>query len=277
MDKTMSEGDRMQDEEIYALLDKAMNQDRLCVSEELIQKTLCRIKEESSTTVVPMRKTKKKLYHGMQYACVAAAAAVVLFVGSKVLDAGFFSAKKNAEYNIQEEITGRSGVNLLGDDSGDRETKDMAENRFNEADTSQKAPNAESVGCADEDEAVVTDGRSDSYMRAELVSLPSELQEVLKETGYAPVEAEAECWEYVQQKDDRRQEIVQALGQTESVPGILPDAGNYRYPLMCADGSTKTLWSEEPLTQIIRIDTEQGILWCLEGNGICIYLEPSDK
>lgn len=277
MDKTMSDGDRMQDEEIYALLDKAMNQDRLCVSEELIQKTLCRIKEESGTTVVPMRKTKKKLYHGMQYACVAAAAAVVLFVGSKVLDAGFFSAKKNTEYSVQEEITGRSDVNLFGDVSRSRETKDMAEGLFDEADTSQNAPTVESAGCAYENEDVATDSCSDSYVGAELVSLSSELQEVLKETGYVPAAAEAEYWEYVQRKDDWKQELVQKLGQQEPVNKELPDDGAYQYFLMCIDGSTKTLWSDEPLAMIIRINTEQGILWCLEGKSIRIYLEPSDK
>ena len=66
--------DEMQDEELYALLDRAMETERLCVSEELIQKTLKRVAEEESTKVVSFDTARKKKLSPVKYAGVAAAA-----------------------------------------------------------------------------------------------------------------------------------------------------------------------------------------------------------
>ena len=94
--------DRMEsDEELYALLEKAMEEEpRLQVSEELIQKTLKRVEETPEESGLK-EKSYKKFYLPLRYACVAAAAVLVLAVGIKTIgNGGFFaddSAKMEAE------------------------------------------------------------------------------------------------------------------------------------------------------------------------------------
>ncbi|MBQ9766854.1 MAG: hypothetical protein IJW37_01945 [Lachnospiraceae bacterium] len=84
------------DEELYALLEKAMEEEpRLQVSEELIQKTLKRVEETPAESGLK-EKSYKKFYRPLRYACVAAAAVLVLAVGVKTLGNGGFSAKDSA-------------------------------------------------------------------------------------------------------------------------------------------------------------------------------------
>ena len=54
MDKAIQNNEELQDDELYALLDKAWETEKLCVSEELIQKTLKRAAEETDSKVISM-------------------------------------------------------------------------------------------------------------------------------------------------------------------------------------------------------------------------------
>ncbi|MBQ8548564.1 MAG: hypothetical protein IJ427_08700, partial [Lachnospiraceae bacterium] len=71
MDKAIQDNTELQDEELYALLDKAWEAERLCVSEELIQKTLKRVAEETDTKVISFETAKKRKMSPMKYAGVA--------------------------------------------------------------------------------------------------------------------------------------------------------------------------------------------------------------
>ena len=79
MDKAEQERKTEQDDELYALLEKAILDERLCVSGELIQKTLRRVQDGAE------KKPVRKYFVTLRYACAAAAALLVVVAGG-----GFF-------------------------------------------------------------------------------------------------------------------------------------------------------------------------------------------
>lgn len=97
MDSYTKDCVEIEDEELYALLEKAMSEEpRLTVSEELIQRTLRRA-EETKLPAQSKIKTSKRVYRFMGYACVAAAAVLVLVIGGK----GFFEGKLKGGNNMK--------------------------------------------------------------------------------------------------------------------------------------------------------------------------------
>jgi hypothetical protein len=83
------------EEELYALLDKAMEDERLCVSEELIQKTLKRVEESPASTGVHHK--SKNYSRLIRWGSVAAAAVLVVFVGGRIFAGGFRMGKGSEE------------------------------------------------------------------------------------------------------------------------------------------------------------------------------------
>jgi len=101
MNKIGTEVWEEQDEELYALLEKAMtNEPRLTVSEELIQKTLKRV-EESSAESGQKEKRYKKFYRPLRYAGMAAAAVLVLAVGVTTFGNGNLFVKDEAQMEAE--------------------------------------------------------------------------------------------------------------------------------------------------------------------------------
>lgn len=105
-----------EDEELYALLDTALQDETISVSEELIQKTLRRAKEE---TVAAPQKKKFGCRAILPYSGMVAAAALVLILGGRVIAGrgGFTSefAAENSGSAIQKAdqiaYEGKSGGN----------------------------------------------------------------------------------------------------------------------------------------------------------------------
>lgn len=278
MDNGVYEKDTIQDEEIYALLQQAMEQERLCVSEELIQKTLRRVQEADNAAAVPISKAGKKPFYGIKYACVAAAAVLVLLAGSKVFDAGKLFTKNNAEYSVQEEgIDGRSGGNAgINKSKSGNVANEMAEVQ-DKVDACKDAADFEGTESEEyitaDSNVSVTNHNVDAYMEAGTVSLSSAIQSALSEAGYEPVADEAEYWVYVKREVDWKQELVQELEKQKPVVNTLSENATYRYPLKCNNGENKLLLSEVPLDLIVRFKTEQGILWYCTGEKIFFYAE----
>ena len=53
----------------------------------------------------------------------------------------------------------------------------------------------------------------------------------------------------------------------------LPEDGTYSYSLICGDGRTHLIKASYPLDGIVRLETEQGVLWGLLGEKARFYAE----
>lgn len=277
MDKTMQETKELRDEELYALLDKAMEDERLCVSEALVQKTLQRVKEENNAKVLPARKTAGKKYRFMKYAGVAAAAVFVLVLGIKGI-----GGQKFMNDNMQEEAgqdyrarkSEKSGANGFERTEAPLDSDGlMMQAAESVSDSMYSTRESEGQDSADDTAEAPVQSRGAEYLQAAVVLLPSDVQEALADAGYVPVTGTGECWEYAQRDGDFTSELVTALVAEETWPGKFSDTGAYEYVISLRDGSKKTVGSGEPLDLIVRIETKQGILWCLLGKTVGFYVE----
>lgn len=108
MDKTEEGLWEETEEELYALLEKALEEEpRLRVNEELIQKTLKRA-EEVATETVFKEKSYKKYYRLFRYAGVAAAV-LLLVVGVRSMGGGFLTKDSATEKEFSSEGFMRNG------------------------------------------------------------------------------------------------------------------------------------------------------------------------
>ena len=110
MDNLLQNQDEMQDEELYALLDKALGAERLCVSEALIQKTLKRVAEEDNSKVISFEKAAKRKLPAVKYVSVAAAALFVVVLGVGVLRGGVTAGDSVQMEAVYDNVAGRKGL-----------------------------------------------------------------------------------------------------------------------------------------------------------------------
>lgn len=272
--------DEMQDEELYALLDRAMETERLCVSEELIQKTLQRVAEEESTKVVSFDTARKKKLSPVKYAGVAAAALLVVF-GARALGGQKFmtsdmimeateraAAPRNAtevqDKAAEEPFSTNSGA--LADDVYYSKSETLSDLSYGVP----EEPAADAV----ESEVLTADSRDGNVaMTGTKVALSNTLSEALTGAGMAPTGTEAEYWELVVREESWEKALKQALAAGEYFEKELPQSGSYCYVLDCKDGSRRQIRSERPLEAIVCLETEKGTLWGLYGNGTTFYME----
>lgn len=274
MDKPMQESDGMRDEEIYALLDKAMEDEKLCVSDELIQKTLRRVKEENEAEVISMEKPVGKKYRMMQYTGVVAAAMLLVFFGSRILN-GTGAIAREAKRNAMQESTARHyNGGEAQEETGSTATDGIME-IFSETATSMTP---QSVNEALEDSMgaenfAEPESRAGSPYEAVPVAVSAELREAAGSVVGVQITDNAEYWEFVQRETDWQKDVMQQLENGTLPEGALWLEGNYRYVLAHGDGSQTEILSDEPLDAITRIETEQGALWCLLGESVRFCME----
>ena len=281
MDNLMQNQDEMQEEELYALLDKALGAERLSVSEELIQKTLQRVAAEEDSKVISFEKAAKRKLPAVKYISVAAAALFVAVIGVGVLRGGDVSMD-SAEMEAVYDNAGRKPGLLTADtaESGGLSVVDNAD------DVTQYYYSINSPGdmnaVAPEEEAVLQEDRgmskSDDYnenlLEGTYVVLSSELAEALTAVGAEPVSGEAEYWEFVQREETWEKDLFRELAAAMDVFGEqLPEDGTYSYSLICGDGRTHLIKASYPLDGIVRLETEQGVLWGLLGEKARFYAE----
>ncbi len=286
MDNLLQNREELQDEELYALLDKALTTERLCVSEELIQKTLKRVEEEENSKVISLEQERKRKLPAMKYISVAAAALFVAVLGVGVVRSGSFSTD-SVEMEATYDKGARKTESLLAD-SAAGEGISVAENKDDASTHSHYYSSTNGGGdmAADavEGETVVQEDRgmpkaSDEADAAEFlegcrVSISAELTEALTAVGAKPVSGAAEYWEFVQRDTTWEKELFKELAAAMDVFGEqLPENGTYRYRLEDVNDNGKTIYCEYPLDGIVRIETGKGVLWGLIGEKARFYTE----
>lgn len=277
MNRKLQNENEMQDDELYALLDSAMADDRLCVSEDLIQRTLQKVKEEKKPVTVTKRKPGYRAL--VQYAGLAAAALLIVFVGS------------NAIKNVNKE----SASDMAEPRAGAWETGDNNKHYYSTADSVDGTciPNAESP-MTDGGNDVVSDetayshnagadpmerdtpkdaeDATEAYFGSEDLFLSDQLQSLLKEKGYDLFGKSAECWDYAGEADDVETQITNALLNGTVIEG-LSTIGSYRYEIVDGEGNREIIVSDFPIDRIIRIPATTGDLWFLLGAETMFFLE----
>ncbi len=281
MDKLLQNEKEMQDEELYALLDRAMETECLRVSEDLIQKTLKRVAEQEDAKVVSFEKAAKRKLPAMKYVSVAAAALFVAVLGVGVLRGGVVS-KDNTQMEATYDITSRkSGAELQ--DAAFEPNEPVTESKNDGAayyystsdvgDMSDVVAESESTLQQDRVGHRVTE-QSVGMPESVYMSVPENLVEALTAVGAEPVSGEAEYWEFVQRETTWESELFKELTAAMDVfENKLPKDEAYEYSIECKGGGRQTVFSEFPLDGIVRIETKKGILWGFLGEYVRFYAE----
>lgn len=269
---------QMQDEELYALLDSVMEDERLTVREDLIQATLQRAKEEAG--VIPVKKSGRKVYRILSYAGMAAAAVLVLFVGIKTGSNGGFTGNSPKAESVADGLLYERGDGML---TADRIESEQAGGK-NGSETNMYFPTADDADGTELQEpmeaapdaavpewekADITD-RSEAVAYSCRVKIAEEFRDALSGTEYEPTENAAECWMFGQRQENWQEELRKAIEACIVEKG-LPEEGDYAYTLTCEDGSLRGITATAPLDLIVRIQTESGELWGLFGETVRVY------
>lgn len=289
MDNLLQNRDEMQDEELYALLDKALDTERLCVSEDLIQKTLRRVAEEDNSKVISFEKAAKRKLPAVKYISVAAAALFVVVLGVGVLRGGVTagdSVQMEAVYDngagrkglLTADETESAGISVVDNADGTMQYSYSTNGAGDKHDAAEDMSDAADV--APEGEAAVQEDRgrpqatakNENVLEGTVTILSAEMAEALTAVGAEP--GEAEYWEFVQRDTTWEKELFRELAAAMDVFGeTLPESGAYSYSLECANGNGKTIYCAYPLDGIVRIETSKGVLWGLLGDTARFYTE----
>lgn len=277
MKKELQKEWEMQDDELYALLDSAMEDDRLCVSEDLIQRTLQRVKEEDRTATVTSRKPRSRVW--ISYAGVAAAALLVVFVGTKSINnvskesADMAAPRSEASKAMDDGTYYSSSAECGGSANGAASTNamdnsDMVKDEAGYSRGQKETPLEREDGI----EADVAPEVTESYLRGEEFILSGEFFEFLKKGDFEPEDKIAEYWEFAGEETDMEKQMEEALLTVAVING--PDTiGSYKYTLLDSRGEKQEIASELPLDRIIRIRTDRGELWFLFGTETTYFLK----
>lgn len=286
MDKAIQDNKELRDEELYALLDKAWETERLCVSEELIQKTLKRVAEETDTKVISFETAKKRKMSPMKYAGVAVAALFVAVLGVNAFHNGGF-VMNDVKQEATAELSGNKTDGAVAYDSSETDiiTADSADapgNRWyysrsgDDSDLEILTDKNVQLMAPEENQAEAPKaetGEGDAEMSASTVELSRMLAGVLKDAGMTPVSDTVECWEFAETESDWERELLNCLAAGEVWGNHCPDDGSYHYVLECKGDIPYVMEYNEPLDLIIRIETEKGALWGLLGAGSFFFTE----
>lgn len=275
MNNRMQDTEELQDEELYALLDKAMETDRLCVSEDLIQKTLKRVAEEGGSKVVSFETVKKRRSSPVKYAG-AAAAVLVLALGVRAVSLGSLNAKDNMQMAARNDMTERKNESY--GKSGMCAEVPMTENSvLLDGDANYGVSDSTSDFIADVAEESETmkptaESRGGEYaMNGVSLVVSDRLSEALRGAGWA-LNA-GEYWEFADREELWEEELMRVLMAGECFEEGFPEKGTYRYVLDRKNGDFCTVRSKEPLDAIVRLETEKGVIWGLIGNRSLFYAE----
>lgn len=257
MDKTEQERKMEQDDELYALLEKAVSDERLCVSGELIQKALRRVQDGAE------KKPSKRYFVTLRYACAAAAALLAVVAGGVFLNrGGFLGGTKQSELCPEQDNSG-SPVRMLQENNVDGLVPQVGAE--GEMIQNHGIPLTKDNDIADSQKPSAEAGWS-----VERFAVPEELTEALVAAGYTVSAEEAEYWEPAKETDaaeegsigksDRKQEIISAL--YGAVPCVTE-----------GEAGTEGFSPDIPLYAAVRIETGQGVLWILLGEKLYLVEE----
>lgn len=277
MDKTLQEKDEMQDEELYALLDRAFETERLCVSEDLIQKTLARVAEEEDTKVVPFEKAAKRRISPMKYVGVAAAAVLVVVVGVRTLGNGKVSMDAapmevkfdNAGAGYRAETDTTDGRGVAAADS----RKNGTEYYYSLSDSDVAVEHEAADDMVTDTVAPETEASEAAPLEYRTLTVSDRLAEAFSAAGKVLLSREADCWELADGDAYWEDTVLRGLAAGETFSDMLAENGDYSYMLLCKDGSIKPIQSGQPLDFIVRLETEEGPFWCLLGGGADFRME----
>ncbi|MBQ8547942.1 MAG: hypothetical protein IJ427_05525, partial [Lachnospiraceae bacterium] len=259
---------------------------RLCVSEELIQKTLKRVAEETDTKVISFETAKKRKMSPMKYAGVAVAALFVAVLGVNAFHNGGF-VMNDVKQEATAELSGNKTDGAVAYDSSETDiiTADSADAPGNGWYYSRSGDDSDleiltdkniQLEAPEENQAEapnVETGEGVAEMSASTVELSQMLAGVLKDAGMTPVSDTVECWEFAEAKSDWERELLNCLAAGEVWGNHCPDDGSYHYVLERKGDIPYVMEYNEPLDLIIRIETEKGALWGLLGAGSFFFTE----
>lgn len=243
----MDKAEQEREDELYALLEKAVSDERLCVSEELIQRTLQGVQDG------PKEKPHRRYSRVLHYAC-AAAAVVVLVIGGGILrQGGLLGTRENktADMEPMAPYGEQSGGAALEQEGPGEPYREMS-------DGMNKIPLSNFYRSASDDGVWVNECVITWQMKS--VTVSAELAEALSSAGYIVTGDEAEYWELTQENEnvenegeDGKQEIISALKEMQREP--------------------KVITSATPLYKAVRVQTEEGMLWVLLGEELYLLIE----
>lgn len=269
---------QMRDDELYALLDSVMEDDRLKVREDLIQATLQRAKEEDAE-MIPISKSGGKKYRILSYAGMAAAAVLVLLVGINTVNNGGFGGKNMKAESMADSSQHKNSGNLLTADSVQSEAagsktdgkKEWFYSVADDADGTEWEEPSDMMPDAVDPEATEENipERGGNVVTSDRVQLSAGLQKMLSGTDKEET-VWAECFVLRQRKGNWQEELLKVI-EACAIEGELPTEGKYSYALVCADGTFGNIIAESPLDLIVRIETESDELWGLFGETVRVY------
>ncbi len=271
MDKPMQNQDEMQDKELYALLEQALTEERLCVSEELIQKTLRKIEEQETAVHVPVQKSKGKKFAVMRYTSVAAAAVLLVVLGFG-MQSGIGRKETTNEATQDIMLSNVESEVAFEYYSGNVERGEAGATRKKETPFESKSEISYSVSEALADKYTLGEPET-GYLESTGISIAVVRDNAEAGDAVAESELSGEYWEFVDREDDWEAELMEMLADRESKEEPLPKTGEYVYALACNDGSRRSIGSEEPLVRIVKVQAEGEILWCLFGEELRVYKE----
>lgn len=267
----MDEQGHVEDEQLYALLDTAFSEDALTVSEELIQKTLQRVKEEKLKTPAGRTVSLKKW---LSYGGMAAAAVAVLVLGGNTLGkktSGASDMLQKGEVRMRSEEPVHNGDNTPN--AGYFAEEYVTDNAVKPEGNATWEHGSDGIVGHDLKAAAqeLLESWQAEYERLETAyELSEAVCSVLSMAGYHPLNQKASVWKKcgsaVQTEIDWNEELsdyfeekgTAALKTEERLETMFPDETHFLL-------STKT-GAEE----MLLLETDQGRIWVLFDEEILI-------
>ncbi len=258
MDKAEQERKTEQDDELYALLEKAILDERLCVSGELIQKTLRRVQDRAE------KKPVRKYFVTLRYACAAAAALLVVVAGGVFFNRGGFGGNtKQSELCPEWDNSGRPARILEEDNSSHGLVPHGDVNGEKTQNPEIQVSSAEGLA-----HYMETDG-ADGWS-SERFTVSEEFAAALAAAGYTVSAKEAEYWEHTKTSEDATDESTGEIDRKQEIISALYGA----VPCGTEEGeSIEEVPSGTPLYAAVKIETGQGVLWILLGEKLYLVEE----
>ena len=173
----------------------------------------------------------------------------------------------------EREIDGTNGIGKSAEEMTTVYQNDMPkEYDFSKEDMATESEVMDMTEPAIENFPTADSRGGDMKMQGTSLVLSEGLTEALTGAGWTPKDSVGECWEFVTREENWEESLLRVLRAAVSFEWGLPESGTYRYVLDGRYGKY-TIVSPEPLDAIVRLETEQGIIWGLLGERAFFYTE----
>lgn len=266
-----------EEEELYALLDAALQDDTISVSEELIQKTLQRANEEVSTIAYGSGKKRFIYSRFLPYGTMAAAAVLVLFLGGRALG-GMRNSTPQSNTEFMQGMLGSKNAEATADSvsgGSNYETATAAEadglgNGGKDSFWQNGANSAEVVekdGRQEKPDAIVSAEERVWLYAAESYVLAEEVCEQFRMMGYGLLENLGKQWFLTQNTEADWNTLLSEMLRTNGTE-LFETAETLEVVMQDTDGMM-VLGTKQPQAMIF-LKTEQGEFWAVAGETIRI-------